>query len=67
MCVGVGAGVVGVEGDRGWCVEGVEWVWSGLRGGGGWCGYGVERVWSDLRGWGARVGVCRGWSGCGRG
>ena len=55
MCVGVGAGVVGVEGDRGWCVEGVEWVWSGLRGGGGggggggWCGYGVERVCSGLR------------------
>ena len=28
---------------------------------------GVERVWSGLRGVEARVGVCREWSGCGRG
>ena len=23
-------------------------------------------MWSGLRGWGAEVGLCRGWSGCGR-
>ena len=32
VCVGGGAGVVGVEGGGGWCVEGMERVWSGLRG-----------------------------------
>ena len=48
MCVGGGAGVVGLRG-------------AGV----GVCR--VERVWSGLRGVEAGVGVCREWSGCGRG
>ena len=70
-------------GGGGWCVYGVERVCSGLRGLGGLMCVGVEWVWSGLRGVlvcvgggagvvglrgvEAGVGVCRGWSGCGRG